>query len=596
MKKNPFPLQLHLLSKAGSPLNADQILENLAFENADMLDQYYGSPRHSKMEALGTTIRSIIRRRDISSEEKLRNVSSLLRAIPISTERIRNSQIRAFGLPDEQTNEAGLGPMQPLDRIWAAFEDGNGNPSEYHPLYRQSSGRPDAPARTLYHGGNRWDAFEGNRRLNGPSPDPSLASLGNFYGPTFDASNAASYAARFAMNPENGQSGSRYVHAISHPEDFNFFDGSHTKEIYPEDFIQKVIQSGALHYTGLSDEEIWQQLLSPSKREISWNGSLDQDDPAQAALRLKPHTGYGMYQRLLQIATNQEKKATNGYLPNAFGSSGDVRHTEAYDRSFFFPSYEQDAKVEVNGILGAIGYDGISHPVSEEQRIIQGNPLLKDENFPSEGGDSTNFHIFPTSMPRVTSGTLDSRIIARAKDAAPQWARARTPQEQGMRVSLPDAAKNDPAYGRLTLIGPPPPVRDMPPPVDEEEEAMVSPGGRTPIMNSPQPGFTPAPPPFNLRGFPTPVQTPVKPVVPETIIDPMPTPEPKPVQTPVKPVVPQTIIDPMPTPEPTPEGFRSHPAVGLGSLRAPTGQTVLPGPAMSTLKRSWFSVSIRRSE
>ena len=537
-------------------MNADQILENVALRNEDMLEQYYGNPQHGKMQALGTTIRSIIRRQDISSEDKLRSVSALLRAIPISTEKIRNSQISAYKLPDEQNNKAGLG-QTPLDHIWAAFEDGNGNPSEYHPLYRQSSGRPDAPARTLYHGGNRWDAFEGNRPLNGPSPDPSLANLGNFYGPTFDASNAASYAAKFAMNPESGQSGSRYVHAISHPEDFNFFDGSHTKEIDPEDFARKVIQSGALHYTGLSDEDIRSRLLSPSKREISWNADLDEDDPTQAALRLKPHTGYGMYQRLLQIATNHERDSPE-YLPSAFGSSGVVRHTDSYNN-------EQNAKVAVNGILGAIGYDGISHPVSEEQRIIQGNPLAKDQNFPSEGGDSTNFHIFPTSMPRVTSGTLDNRINARAGDAAPQWARARTPQEQGMRVSLPDAAKNDPAYGRLTLVDPPPPVRDMPriAPVDEKEEAMVSLGGRTPIMNSPQPGFTPAPPPFKLRGFPKPGG--------------------------------------FPTPEPTPKpgGFSTPEpnfSVGLGSLRAPTGQTVLPGPAMSTLKRSWFNVSIRRSE
>jgi hypothetical protein len=54
---------------------------------------------------------------------------------------------------------------------------------------------------------------------------------------------------------------------------------------------------------------------------------------------------------------------------------------------------------------------------------------------------------------------------------------------------------------------------------------------------------------------PTPVQTPVKPVVPTTIIDPMPSPTPTPVQTPVKPVVPTTIIDPMPSPTPKPEGI-----------------------------------------
>ena len=586
MKKNPFPLQLNLLSKAGSPLNADQILENVALNNADMLEQYYGNPQHSKMQALATTIQSIVRRQDISSENKLRSVSSLLRAVPISTERIRDNQIRAFRIGGEKLysegrpSEADYGPMQPLDYIWAAFEDGNGSASEFHPLYRQSSGRSDAPARTLYHGGNRWDAFEGNRSVTGPSPDSSLASLANFYGPTFDASNAASYAAKFAMNPENRQPGSRYVHAISHPDDFNFFDGSHTTEIDPEDFARRVMQSGALHYTGLSDEDIRSQLLRPSKREISWNGNLlDDDDPAQVALRLKPHTGYGMYQRLLQIATNHEKNTT-GYLPNAYGSSGVVRQTDY--------SPEQGAKVAVNGILGAIGYDGISHPVSEEQRIVQTNPLAKDEEFPSEGGDSTNFHIFPPSMPRVTSGTLDNRINARAGDVTPRWgpkleaSRAHTPQQEDMLVSLPYAARNDPAYGRLTLVDPPPPARDMPQIADNDtKEEPV--GGRTPIMNSPQPGFTPRPPPLKPDGF-DPVKLAQKPGG----------------FTPRPPSLKLPGFDPVKPPE-KPEGFTPRPpSLKLDGFdptaKTPTGQTVLPGPAMSTLKRSWFNVSIRRFE
>ena len=188
-------------------------------------------------------------------------------------------------------------------------------------------------------------------------------------------------------------------------------------------------------------------------------------------------------------------------------------------------------------------------------------------------------------MPRVTSGTLDNRINARAGDAAPQWARARTPQEQGMRVSLPDAAKNDPTYGRLTLVDPPPPARDMPriAPVDEKEEAMVSPGGRTPIMNSPQPGFTPRPPSFKLPGF-DPVKPPEK---PEGF-----TPRPPSFKTPG--------FDPVKPPE-KPEGLTPRPpSLKLDGFdptaKTPTGQTVLPGPAMSTLKRSWFNVSIRRSE
>lgn len=142
------------------------------------------------------------------------------------------------------------------------------------------------------------------------------------------------------------------------------------------------------------------------------------------------------------------------------------------------------------------------------------------------------------------------------------------------------AARNDPAYDHPTLVDPPPPARDMPQIADNDTKEEPA-GGRTPIMNSPQPGFIPPPPALKLDGFDPP------PPLPKLggFITPPPLPKPD-------------GFTPRP-PALKPDGFTPRPPLPeLGGFdptaKTPTGQTVLPGPAMSTLKRSWFNVSIRR--
>jgi hypothetical protein len=113
-------------------------------------------------------------------------------------------------------------------------------------------------------------------------------------------------------------------------------------------------------------------------------------------------------------------------------------------------------------------------------------------------------------------------------------------------------------------------------------ETTVSPGGRTPIMNSPQPGFTPAPPPFKLRGFSTPEPTPK----PGGFTTPEPTPKPEGFTT--------------PEPTPKPGGFTPPPVpAGLGGFTprpvstGPGGFTARPAPFPSadSTKKSFFFLS-----
>ena len=102
-------------------------------------------------------------------------------------------------------------------------------------------------------------------------------------------------------------------------------------------------------------------------------------------------------------------------------------------------------------------------------------------------------------------------------------------------------------------------------------------GGRTPIMNSPQPGFTPRPPSFKLPGF-DPVKPPEK---PEGFT-------PRPASTGPGGFTPPPVLA-------SPGGFTPRPAsTGPGGFTPPS-----PLPSVdptNPMKKSWFSVSIRRFE
>ncbi|NBV37337.1 MAG: hypothetical protein EBR94_08740 [Bacteroidetes bacterium] len=78
---------------------------------------------------------------------------------------------------------------------------------------------------------------------------------------------------------------------------------------------------------------------------------------------------------------------------------------------------------------------------------------------------------------------------------------------------------------------------------------------------------------------PTPMRTPVKPVVPPTMSQPTPTPTPTPERTPVQPVVPPTASDPIPSPTPKSEGFTAP-------------KITVPKPMLAS--SNWFNFSLPR--
>ena len=458
----------------------------------------YSKSRGPDIMAIGHYANALADRTDLPVEDRLRAISSLLRSAPFATPRILKQQILGSDMSKEEKEEElkmleEKGSVEdtekhPLDTLWDAFGDGTatGNapiqPSEFHPSFKQAAAPTDDPAAPVFHGGPDWGMLNPEAPLpRSTTADSGSTSVGSMYGPTLNVSESPTYALQYATQQETGGTGGGMLHHVEYPRTMKVFDASHRQTATNVDELAlRIGHSRAFGSSGIDSSALTAAMLRSSDKEREWkekhdaliegikaNGEYGKRGNEIASSRLLSpdfHSGFGMYQRLLQLVgkhvtaphvvlgedgkpvedkennplayllrekqtgnlTEDEWKDAVGKVRDALGprleSASSARNTgRGYMRSgtmYVDGGKGTRNRWHANALLATLGYGAIRHPISEEPRLVYESPVnergdvLTGRGFKgaSPEQDPGNIAFFPSHMPFVHSKNNVPRI------------------------------------------------------------------------------------------------------------------------------------------------------------------------------------------